>query len=225
MFWLIEVHLLDFWSQPWKWVVLVWCSPTPIFHIDFEKYNLPTTSSTKIQNVKTSVFSLFSKKIHSQNYFFDFLNFSFFRPFVVEKQILKGLFFGSLFEYFFGVKQLLKGLFLALLYMIFFLVSFWVILLLKVFFLVNVLFWVIFWELFWVGLLFWGLFWVTLFAQDTFLRKPSFLRTFKSLFFSLYFFEDFKSLFFYFFWLKTFIIIVNIYANIIVNIYDNPSGM
>ena len=158
MFWLIEVHLLDLLSQPWKWVVLVWCSPTPIFHIDFEK--IQPTYNLVYQNSKCKnkcIFPLF-KKIHSQNNFFDFLNFSFFRPFVVEKQILKGLFFGSLFEYFFGVKQLLKGLFLALLYMIFFLVSFWVILLLKVFFWVNVLFWVIFWELFWVSLLFWGLF-------------------------------------------------------------------
>ena len=151
------------------------------------------------------------QKIHSQNNFFDFLNLSFFRPFVVEK-------------------QLLKGLFLVLLYMIFFF-SFQIKFLfewfyfLKSFFWVNVLFWVIFWELFWVGLLFWGLVWVTLFAQDTFLRKPSFLRTFKSLFFSFTFLRTLKVFFFYFFWLKTFIIIVNIYANIIVNIYDNPSGM
>ena len=192
MFWLIEVHLLDFLSQPWKWVVLVWCSPTPIFHIDFEK--IQPTYNLVYQNSKCKnkcIFPLF-KKIHSQNNFFDFLNFSFFRPFVVEKQILKGLFFGSLFEYFFGVKQLLKGLFLVLLYMIFFF-SFQIKFLfewfyfLKSFFWVNVLFWVIFWELFWVGLLFWGLFWVTLFAQDTFLRKPSFLRTFKSLFFPFLF--------------------------------------
>ena len=157
MFWLIEVHLLDFLSQPWKWVVLVWCSPTPIFHIDFEK--IQPTYNLVYQNSKCKnkcIFPLF-KKIHSQNNFFDFLNLSFFRPFVVEKQILKGLFW----------------------------FAFWVLFWSKCPFLSDIL------RTFLSRFSFWGLFWVTLFAQDTFLRKPSFLRTFKSLFFYLYFFEDF----------------------------------